>query len=161
MIYQKTNSELDDLWKEQYEVQQGYCRLMWQVGANAAPLMFCLFMNMLVQVLNVYFIGNTGDAVLMAGVGLGSMLVNVCALAPTFGLNAALQSLISQANGASQKPDCDPEERLRLRAQCGVIFHRSRVVCTLALVVCSVFFLYSDTVLISIGENKEVSKIAR
>lgn len=92
VIYRKNSF---DHWREQYEVRQSYCELMYALIKNSVGPLLCLVINMLVQVINVYFIGNTNNVVYLAGVGMGSMLVNVCALAPTFGLNSALQSMVS------------------------------------------------------------------
>ena len=54
---------------------------------------------MLVQLLNTYFVGHTNDAVLIAGIGMGNMLINVLAFAIMQGLNGALETLISRAYG--------------------------------------------------------------
>ena len=56
---------------------------------------------MLVQLINTYFIGHTNDSTLIAGVGMGNMLINVLAFAIMQGLNGALETLISQSSGAS------------------------------------------------------------
>ena len=56
---------------------------------------------MLVQLINTYFIGHTNDPTLIAGVGMGNMMINVLAFAIMQGLNGALETLISQSYGAS------------------------------------------------------------
>jgi len=50
---------------------------------------------MLVQLINTYYIGHSNDPPLIAGVGMGNMLINVLAFAPMQGLNGALETLIS------------------------------------------------------------------
>jgi len=57
---------------------------------------------MLVQLMNTYVIGHTNDPVLIAGVGMGNMLINVFAFAVMQGLNGALESLVSVSFGASE-----------------------------------------------------------
>ena len=47
--------------------------------------------------------GHTGDPVLIAGVGMGNMIINILAFAIIFGLNGALETLISQSYGASHR----------------------------------------------------------
>jgi Na+-driven multidrug efflux pump len=56
---------------------------------------------MAVQIINTFFIGHTNDAVLIAGVGMGNMLINVLAFAVMQGINGALETLVSQSFGAS------------------------------------------------------------
>jgi Na+-driven multidrug efflux pump len=54
-----------------------------------------MFFYMFVQLVNTYFIGHTNEPVLIAGVGMGNMLINVLAFAIIQGLNGALETLIS------------------------------------------------------------------
>jgi Na+-driven multidrug efflux pump len=61
-----------------------------------------MFFYMMVQLVNTYYVGHTNNAVLIAGVGMGNMLINVLAFAPIQGMNGALETLISQAFGASK-----------------------------------------------------------
>jgi len=62
--------------------------------------------------INTYYIGHSNDPPLIAGVGMGNMLINVLAFAPMQGLNGALETLISQAYGTSNNVD-EPDERKR------------------------------------------------
>lgn len=50
---------------------------------------------MIVQLINTYYIGHTNESVLIAGVGMGNMLINVLAFATMQGMNGALETLIS------------------------------------------------------------------
>jgi len=56
---------------------------------------------MFVQLINTYYIGHTNQPILIAGVGMGNMLINVLAFAVFYGLNGALETLISSCYGAS------------------------------------------------------------
>jgi len=64
------------------------------VKLSVGPIISMIF-YMLVQLVNTYFVGHTNDASLIAGVGMGNMLINVLAFAVMQGLNGALESLIS------------------------------------------------------------------
>lgn len=64
------------------------------------PIISMIF-YMIVQLVNTYYIGHTNDSTLIAGVGMGNMLINVLAFATMQGMNGALETLISQAYGAS------------------------------------------------------------
>jgi Na+-driven multidrug efflux pump len=54
-----------------------------------------MFFYMLVQLINTYYIGHSNEPTLIAGVGMGNMLINVLAFAIMQGLNGALETLIS------------------------------------------------------------------
>ena len=53
-----------------------------------------------VHLVTIYFIGNLNDPALLAGVGVGNMLINVLCFAIIQGLNGALETLVSQSYGA-------------------------------------------------------------
>ena len=75
--------------------------MLWIVTKlSVGPIVSMLF-YMLVQLINTYYIGHVNDSSLIAGVGMGNMLINVLAFAIMQGLNGALETLISQAYGAS------------------------------------------------------------
>ena len=48
----------------------------------------------------MYFIGNLNDPALLAGVGIGNMLINCLVFTVTEGLNGTLDTLVSQSFGA-------------------------------------------------------------
>ena len=54
-----------------------------------------MFFYMFVQLVNTYYIGHTNEPALIAGVGMGNMLINVLAFAIIQGLNGALETLIA------------------------------------------------------------------
>ena len=64
------------------------------IKLSAGPII-SMFFYMLVQLINTYYIGHSNDPPLIAGVGMGNMLINVLAFAPMQGLNGALETLIS------------------------------------------------------------------
>jgi Na+-driven multidrug efflux pump len=70
------------------------------VKLSVGPII-SMFFYMFVQLINTYFIGHTNDSTLIAGVGMGNMLINVLAFAIMQGLNGALETLISRSYGLS------------------------------------------------------------
>ena len=72
--------------------------MFWQfylvVETSIGPII-SMFFYMFVQLINTYYIGHTNDSALIAGVGMGNMLINVLAFAIIQGLNGALETLIS------------------------------------------------------------------
>lgn len=115
---------------------------------------------MLVQLINVYFIGQTNDATLIAGFGMGNMLINVLAFAVMQGLNGALESLVSVSYGASQQDDADEDYKREMRRMCGLLHNRGRFVVTLVMIPLIVIYALSDRILVGIGQDKEVARVA-
>ena len=53
----------------------------WMVTKMAIPLVIGMLLYLLVQLTNTYFVGNLNEPVLLAGVGMGNMLINVLVFA--------------------------------------------------------------------------------
>jgi MATE family multidrug resistance protein len=88
---------------------------------------------------NIVMIGSLNNAELLAGVGLGAMLLNVCWFAFTQGLNGTLETYISQLYGAQ-------EYKL-----CGIYFNRAKAILFLVLAPVAILFWHTDTILIQVG----------
>lgn len=50
---------------------------------------------MLQEVTNLAFIGQLDDAAMLAGVGMGNVIMNMLGLAVIYGMNLALETLVS------------------------------------------------------------------
>ena len=66
---------------------------------QAIPGMFCMVVLQLQQIINLIFVGHMNDAKLLAGVGMGNLIVSVFGISLFIGLNGALETLVSQAYG--------------------------------------------------------------
>ncbi len=104
----------------------------------AVPLVIGMLLYILVQMINTYFIGNLNEPALLAGVGMGNMLINVLCFAVTQGLNGALETLVSQSYGA-----CKYQE-------CGIFLNRGKVVCTLIMIPIIIIYVFADVILIAL-----------
>ena len=62
---------------------------------QALPAIFCYLADKLLPVVNIIYIGQQGDALLIAGVGVGDMIMNIFGRAIVYGLNGALVTLVS------------------------------------------------------------------
>ena len=60
----------------------------------------CLFLE-LTYFINAVFAGGLNDPAKLAGVGLGTVVINMVCLHPLIGMNGAVETLVSQAYGAS------------------------------------------------------------
>lgn len=61
----------------------------------AVPVILGQLFALLVEMINVAFIGNLNDPAKVAGAGLGNMYVNITCLSIVFGLNGAIATLAS------------------------------------------------------------------
>ena len=87
-----------DNWNADMNILQCF----WEITKFATPLIFGMLVYLMVMLVNTYYIGHVNDPVLLAGVGMGNMLINVLCFAIVQGLNGALETLVSQAYGAEK-----------------------------------------------------------
>lgn len=66
----------------------------------ALPACISSFLNLSIISINLIFIGHFNDPVMLAAVGMGSMIISMVAFAPQIGLNSGLDTLVSQAIGS-------------------------------------------------------------
>lgn len=104
--------------------------------------MLFLFLWRMQETVVLIYIGSYGGdnaADLIAGFGSGTLITNVLFNSFAFGLNGALETLVSQAYGAM---DFD---------MCAVYLHRSRLVLLIFVIPCSALLLNTEKVLNLLG----------
>ena len=75
---------------------------LWIVTKLATNPILGMIFQQLVQLINTYYVGHLNNAALLAGVGMGNMLINVLAYSIMQGLNGSIETLVSQSYGASK-----------------------------------------------------------
>lgn len=93
--------------------------------------------------------GNLNEPALLAGVGMGNMLINVLCFAIVQGLNGALETLVSQSYGAEKYQEC------------GIFLNRGKVVASMVMLPIVVIYYFSDKILIALNQDAEIAYIAR
>ena len=121
------------------------CQLVAKI---ALPPIMGNMIQLLVQMITVFFIGRMNDPVLLAAVGLGNMMINVLAFAITQGLNGALEYYVSNAFGQRQYKEC------------GQWLNRGKLVATLALIPVLVMFVNSEAILLKLGQDPDISRVS-
>ena len=96
------------------------------------------------QLLNIFFCGQVSSE-LLAGVGLGNMLLNVLCFAITMGLNGTIETFVSWSFGAGD---------LKM---CGKHLNRARVVVMVVLIPVIIFFIFVDKFLVAIQQDPQIS----
>ena len=71
----------------------------------------------------VVFIGKHNDVEMLAGIGMGNMVVNLLPFALMVGVNSALETLVSQAFGRRNLRDC------------GLYLHRASLVISVIFII--------------------------
>ena len=110
----------------------------WLITRMASTLIVGLLLFLIVQLTNTYFIGNMNEPKLLAGVGMGNMLINVLCFAVIQGLNGALETLVSQSYGAQKYETC------------GIFLNRGKFVASLIMIPIVILYIFSDKILIAL-----------
>lgn len=100
-------------------------------------MIFGMLVYLMVQLTNTFFIGHLNDPVLLAGVGMGNMLINVLCFAVAQGLNGALETLVSQAFGASKY------------VACGIYLNRGKFLCSMIMIPIVIIYIFSEDILVA------------
>jgi Na+-driven multidrug efflux pump len=61
----------------------------------AYPIILSFFFTIMVEIINIYFVGGLGNAAMLAGVGMANMYINITTLCVIIGLNSALATFVS------------------------------------------------------------------
>jgi Na+-driven multidrug efflux pump len=139
------------------------CNSFNQVARESGPMILtCLFFQ-LVNQMNIIFVGQLGDPVLLAGVGMGSMLINVFCFAPSQGLNGTIETFVARDRGVGERAgeDGNIRERDKKYKMCGFHLNRAKVIITLTMVPIFVAFFWADTALIALRQDATISIMAR
>ena len=120
----------------------------WLACKRSSPTILTMIFFQMIQLMNVIYVGHVSST-LLAGVGLGNMLLNVFVFALTMGLNGTVETFVSWSFGSGDK------------AVCGWHLNRARVVVTIILIPIIVVFLFIDKILIACQQDEEISLIAR
>ena len=115
------------------------------VGTPAAAASFC---GIAMITVNMVATGHIGGQESIAAVGVGVSFMTLFVNATHYGMNSAIDTLVSQAFGSGN---------LKL---CGMYLQRGRVICCFTLLPISILFIFSQPILISLGFQKTIVDIA-
>ena len=79
-----------------------YLQSFWLVIRRSTPNILTMVFFQMVQLLNIFYVGQMSTE-LLAGVGLGNMLLNVLVFAVTMGLNGTIETFVSWSYGQGDK----------------------------------------------------------
>jgi len=131
--------------------QQGdvtWTESFWLICKRSTPTILTMIFFQMVQLMNIFFVGHQSSE-LLAGVGLGNMLLNVLVFAVTMGLNGTIETFVAWSYGRGDK------------MMCGLHLNRARVVVTSVIIPVMILFLFIDKILINLQQDPEIAVIAR
>ena len=94
--------------------------------------------------INTVYAGKLNDDAKLAGLGLGTSLLECLTLYILMGMNGALETLVAQAYGADQL------------GLCGVYLNRARVINTIIFLPLMLILLFTKPILRALGQQEEV-----
>lgn len=103
---------------------------------------------MVQEVVNLAFVGQLNDAAMLAGVGLGNTILNMCGMSIILGLNLALETFVSQSFG---------QGNLQL---CGLYLNRGRFILTILFIPLCMVFSQTGFILECLGQDPQVAYYA-
>lgn len=118
-----------------------------QIFEVALPTCLTYTLSNILYITNLAFMGGLGKLPL-AGAALGSTVFNVVALSSSYGILGAMDTLAAHAYGA------------KAFTHVGVILQRAIVVSTAMCLLLSPLLLFAKPVLITLGQDPEVVKLA-
>ena len=98
--------------------------------------------------INTVYAGHLNDEAKLAGLGLGTCLLECLTLYIIMGMNGALETLVSQAYGANQL------------VLCGVYLNRARVINTILFIPLVSILLFTRQILTLLGQEETVVEYA-
>lgn len=113
------------------------------------PSITNLIFEMLVEIVNLIIIGHLNDPIALGAVGLGNMLINVICFSIAFGLNGAIDTLVSQSFG-------DKEYYLW-----GCYLNRGRIFQTILFIPEMILLLFAKPILIYFGQDEATAEMAQ
>lgn len=110
-----------------------------EVIKASVPTVLSNIFFFLIQLTNIWYMGQAEDSSLLAAVGMGNMLINVCCFAVCQGFNGTIETFVSQSFGGGDG------------YMCGVQFNRGRIIVSLIFIPIAVSFFFADSILIAVA----------
>ena len=123
-------------------------QILKEIISQSIPAFAGSLLGFLQETINLIFIGHLNDPAKIAAVGMGNMIINLCAIGVFLGLNSGLDTLVSQAYGA---------KKMRL---CVLYLQRGRMILLLIIIPIVCIFLNTEKFLKSFGQDQNVAYYA-
>lgn len=112
------------------------------------PSCFALFFQILLEVINITFVGNLNDPDSMASVGLASLTINAFLFGPGYGICGGIDTLVATAYGSSH------------HYLCGVYLNRGRLIQTaITLPLAILLAIFGKEIFMMMGQDETVAEM--
>ena len=99
--------------------------------------------------INTYFVGHLNDPSMLAGTGMGNIVINMLCISVFISMNGAIETLVSQAYGTGNLN------------MCSLYLNRGRVIVLLAFVPIGLALINTENILLAIGQDPKTSYYAQ
>ncbi|CAI2385954.1 unnamed protein product [Moneuplotes crassus] len=123
--------------------------ILKSIVVTSIPPIAGLLFELLVQVVNLIFVGNLNNPAALGGVGLANMLLNVVCFSIGMGLNGAIDTLVSQAYG---------NHKYYL---CGCYLNRGRIIQAMFFIPEVIILLFTKEILILLAQEEDAADYGR
>ncbi|KAF3441492.1 hypothetical protein FNV43_RR15406 [Rhamnella rubrinervis] len=120
-----------------------------KVSLMSAPMVAFMVMLYVLPFVSLLMVGHLGDELLLSGVSMANSFTNVTGFSLLLGLANGLETLCGQAYGAEQYQ------------KLGIYTYTSIISLTLVCLPISVLWIFTDKLLILIGQNPSISHVAK
>lgn len=131
------------------EPETNNCICYWNVFKVSLPQILTTVSFQVTNITTVVYIGHNCSNEIMAGMGMGQVIIGAFCMAFCYGLNGTLESKVSQSFGAQNYE------------MCGVWLNRGRAINTILMIPMVFFFFSSKHILEAIGIAEELAINAR
>ena len=76
-------------------LKESFCSKVMNIARIAFPSMMTFFFQFLSEMINTYFVGHLNDPRMLAGAGMGNIIISMMCLSVFLGMNGALETFIS------------------------------------------------------------------
>ena len=109
----------------------------------SVPAIIAVFCTILLETINVLFVGHLNNTAMVAGVGLGNIFVNMFCQAVILGMNNTICIFVSQSVGAGNMRNC------------GIILNRGRITIFFVFIPTAILLCFVENILLLLNMDAE------
>ena len=141
--------EADNTKDKLVENQIPYSEGVFNIVTSALPTIFAILFQVIIEVINVAFVGNLNDPDAVATLGLSVLTLNAFIIAPGYGILGGIDVLVATAYGNKQY------------YLCGVYLNRARIIQLLVTLPFMILLIFCKPLFKFMGQDPKVSEMSQ
>ena len=141
--------EADNTKDKLVENQIPYSEGVFNIVTSALPTIFAILFQVIIEVINVAFVGNLNDPDAVATLGLSVLTLNAFIIAPGYGILGGIDVLVATAYGNKQY------------YLCGVYLNRARIIQLLVTLPFMILLIFCKPLFKIMGQDPKVSEMSQ